>query len=396
MQDEEVQNQGKRTLLFVINAFSYGGSEKHVLDLLKRLVNRNIQSVVLTTDSDPFTERLTKGNHNNVTVRADKSLKSFGDWLRVFREIKPDSTVLVYGTLWMLPWIAALAARFAGIQKLYAIHHLMPQPPSEPRILGIKSPRDVLRRIFGKRVRQILSARVPPHLCRKTICVSNAVRDALIQQYRFPARKMLTIHNGISLGEFSPNQGEGEVIRTRLGIRPDEFMLICVARLSAEKRIDLLLSAMNQIIQEDRSLKCIIIGEGALKETLAEQTRALGLSCHVFFEGFQADVRPYLCAADAFVLTSRIEGLPFSILEAMACGLPCVVTNVGGNAEAVAHNVNGFVVNPGSPEEVARAILHLRTHPEERARMARNSRSRAENEFDIEAKMADIKRLILS
>lgn len=332
MHADGVQDQGKRTLLFVINSFGYGGSEKHVLELLKRLEDRNIQSVVLTTDSDPFTERLTKRNHSNVTVRCDKSLTSFRDWLRVFREIKPDAAVLVY-----------------GIRKLYAIHHLMPQPPTEPHIREIKSPRDVLRRVFGKRVRRILSARVAPHLCRTTICVSNAVRDALIQQYRFPARKLVTVHNGISLREFAPNQREREVIRTRLGIRPDEFVLVCAARLSAEKRIDVLLSAMNQVIQKDRSSKCIIIGEGALKETLLEQARSLQLSGHVFFQGFQADVRPYLCAADAFVLTSRIEGLPFSILEAMACGLPCVVTNVGGNAEAVGHAVNGLIVNPGSP-----------------------------------------------
>jgi glycosyltransferase involved in cell wall biosynthesis len=122
----------------------------------------------------------------------------------------------------------------------------------------------------------------------------------------------------------------------------------------------------------------------------------LGADGHVFLEGFQADVRPYLSAADAFVLTSHIEGLPFSVLEAMSCGLPCVVTNVGGNAEAVVHGVNGLVINPGSVEEVTRAIIYLRCHPEERARMAHASRLRAQTEFDIEARMADIKRLILS
>jgi len=394
-QEDEVQNQGKRTILFVINAFGYGGSEKHLLELLRRFKDCDIQSVILTTDSDPFTERLTKEDYSNVIIRSDKSLKSFGDWVRIFREIKPDAAVLVYGTLWMLPWIAAPAARFAGIEKLYAIHHLMPQPPSERRITEIKSPRDVLRRVFGKRVRRILSVRVPPYLCRKTICVSNAVRDALIQQYRFPARKLLTIQNGISLLEFAPNPDKGEIIRKKLGIRPDEFLLVCAARLSAEKQLDILLLAMNRVVQKDPSSRCIIIGEGVLRETLAEQAMFLGLSRHVFFEGFQTDVRPYLCAADAFVLTSRIEGLPFSVLEAMACGLPCVVTNVGGNAEAVAHNVNGLIVEPGSADEVAHAILYLRTHPEERAQMARNSRSRAENGFNIEVKMADIKRLIL-
>jgi glycosyltransferase involved in cell wall biosynthesis len=296
----------------------------------------------------------------------------------------------------MLPWFAAAAARLAGVHKLYAIQHLVPLPPPDPQIVEIKSPRDVLRRVFGKRVRKLLSARVPPHLCNTTICVSNAVRDSLIQQYHFPERKLLTIHNGISAREFAPGRGDRGAIRAKLEISSDDFVLVCTARLSSEKGIDILLSAMGQIIQKVPSCKCIIIGEGALKERLLEQAKSLGASRHVFFEGFQADVRPYLCAADAFVLTSHVEGLPFSVLEAMACGLPCVVTNVGGNAEAVVHNVNGLVVNPGSADEVAQAIIYLRTRPEERARMAHASRSRAQNDFDIEARMADIKRLILS
>jgi glycosyltransferase involved in cell wall biosynthesis len=396
VRDDEVRNQGKRTLLFVTNAFSYGGTEKHLLELLSRLEAGNVQSVVLCTDSDPFTERLTGGCRSRVAIRSEKSLKSITDWVRVFREIKPDVVVLVYGTLWMLPWHASVAARLARVQKLYAIHQLMPQPPPDPQILEISSPRDLLRRVFGKRVRKLLTARVPPHLCDTTICVSNAVRDSLIHQYRFPARKMMTIHNGISPREFTPNQSDGKAIRTKLEIRPDEFVLVCTARLSAEKGIDILLSAMSQIIQKDVSCRCIVIGDGALKEELLEQAKSLGLSLHVFFEGFQADVRSYLCAADAFVLTSHIEGLPFSVLEAMACGLPCVVTNVGGNSEAVVHNVNGLVVNPGSVDEVAQAIIYLLTHPQERARMAQASRSRICEEFDIEAKMVEIKRLILS
>ena len=393
---EKIPCQGKRTLLFVTNAFSYGGSEKHLLDLLDRLQDGNVRSVVLCTDSDPFTQRLKEGCHSSVAIRSEKSLKSVTDWVRVFREINPDVVILVYGTLWLLPWFAAVAARLAGVRKLYAIHHLMPLPPPNPQILEINSPRDVLRRVFGKRVRKLLAARVPPHLCDTTICVSNAVRDSLIQQYRFPARKMLTIHNGISPREFAPSRTDGIAIRTKLQIRSGDFVLVCTARLSIEKGIDILLSAMSHIIQKDPSCKCIIIGEGPLKEKLSEQVKSLGLTRHVFMEGFQADVRPYLCAADAFVLTSHIEGLAFSVLEAMACKLPCIVTNVGGNAEAVVQNVNGLVVNPGSADEVIQAIIYLLTHSKERARMAQASRSRVCEEFDIEAKMAEIKHLILS
>jgi glycosyltransferase involved in cell wall biosynthesis len=129
---------------------------------------------------------------------------------------------------------------------------------------------------------------------------------------------------------------------------------------------------------------------------LLQQSEALGLAAHVRFEGFRDDVEPYLHAGSAFVLTSHQEGLPLSILEAMACGLPCVVTDVGGNAEVVADKLNGLVVRPGSSDEVAMAILYLIDHPQERARMSEVAIAKVREQFDIETTMAAIKRVILA
>jgi glycosyltransferase involved in cell wall biosynthesis len=103
-----------------------------------------------------------------------------------------------------------------------------------------------------------------------------------------------------------------------------------------------------------------------------------------------------LQAANVFVLTSRSEGLPLSILEAMACGLPCVVTDVGGNAEAVTNQVDGLVVPAESADAVASAISFLATHPVEREKMSRMTRARVCETFDIDNKVAEIGRVILS
>ena len=171
---------------------------------------------------------------------------------------------------------------------------------------------------------------------------------------------------------------------------------MCTARLSEQKGIDILLQAMARALHNGVRCKCIIVGDGPLRDQLMEQAREMGLCGYVFFEGFQKDVRPYLQAGSAFILTSHREGLPLSILEAMACGLPCLVTEVGGNAEAVIDQIHGLVVPPGSVDAVADAISHLATHPDERARMSRAARSRVCEAFDIDVRMAEIKRLILS
>jgi glycosyltransferase involved in cell wall biosynthesis len=133
-----------------------------------------------------------------------------------------------------------------------------------------------------------------------------------------------------------------------------------------------------------------------MRDELITQAQALGLSSVVRFEGFQSDVRPYLQSASAFILTSYMEGLPLSVLEAMACGLPCIVTDVGGNAEAVADDVVGFVIPPGSVDEAARAIVFLATHPMERATMSRMARQRVCRSFDIETRMQELIRTILT
>ncbi len=389
-----VRRPERRTVLFVTNTPGYGGTEKHLLELLRRLGDCGVRSLILCAGTDPYSDRLNGSYNGKVSVRCAKTLKSTWDWLRVFRDIKPNVVVFVYGTFSQHPWYAPVAARLAGIRRLYAIQQLIP-PPVPPKV-EVRSIHDLLERLIGKRTRRLLSSRVQSYLYDKTICVSNAVRESLVRDYRFPLQKTTTIHNGVSLSGFAPSTSDGIAVRIKLDLRPEEFVLVCAARLSEEKGIDILLLALSQLLHRNLRCKCIIVGEGDLREKLLEQVRALGLTHHVFMVGFQEDVRPYLLAGNAFVLTSHKEGLPLAVLEAMACGLPCVVTNVGGNAEAVAHNVNGFVVSAGSVDEVAGAISSLLTHPHEWARMSRMGRSIACEQFDIEAKMADIKRLILA
>ncbi len=256
--------------------------------------------------------------------------------------------------------------------------------------------RSMLRRLFGGRARTRFTSRISASLCDTTICVSNAVRDRLVTDYRYPPNKTVTIYNGVSVSEFVPSESNRASVRSRLGLGLEEFLLVSTARLSEVKGLDILLLAMACVLRHGLRCKCIIVGEGPLRQPLSEQALALGLYGHVFFEGFQRDVRPYLHTADAFVLSSHAEGLPFSILEAMACGLPCVVTNVGGNAEAVTHKVHGLVVPAHSVDELAEAISYLVTHPRERADMSKMAQARVREAFDVEDRMAEIKRVLLS
>jgi glycosyltransferase involved in cell wall biosynthesis len=403
-----------KSILFVSNSTEYGGAEKHLLELIRRMRVPGVQLRILCLDKDFFTERLAPDQDVEV-IACKKAPRSVSDWVSLFRTVQTDVAVFIYGVFWAIPSGALAGAWLAGVPRRFSIQHLMTERITvPPQVLAVMKKRRSLRgklgKLLGRREPQwmadvplsIMASTSTPaelrrsaYLSKTTICVSNALRDSLVNDFGFPARKLKTIHNGVSLSEFVPGESGGSEVRQKLGLDRDEFVLVCVARLSAQKGIDILLQAMARVVREGVHCKCIIVGDGPLEEQLCEQALELGLSGHVFFEGFHEDVRPYLRAGSAFILTSHREGLPLSILEAMACGLPCVVTNVGGNAEAVTNQVHGLVVPPGSVDAVADAISYLVTHSRERAQMARMARARVCETFDIENAMAEIRRVIL-
>jgi glycosyltransferase involved in cell wall biosynthesis len=407
-----------KKILFVTNSNEYGGAEKHLLELIHRFQGSKIQLSILCLEMDLFTERLDPGQNVEV-IRCKKIPVYVQDWVQLFQEAQPDIVVFVYGWFWAIPWLAVVGAWRAGIARRFAIQHLLtPRWPLTEEVLTEvnrrNSSRRRLARLLGREPREkplwmtklplcmVASLGTPgelklaAYLLKKTICVSDALRNRLVEDFGFPRWKTKTIHNGVPVSEFVPSESNGSKVREKLGLGRDEFVLVCTARLSEQKGIDILLQAMARVLARGVPCRCVIVGDGPLREQLLSQAREMGLAGHVFFEGFQEDVRPYLQAGSAFILTSHMEGLPLSILEAMACGLPPIVTDVGGNAEIITHRVHGLIVPRGSVEAIADAISYLVNRPQERAQMAAMARSRVCQAFDIENAMAGIRRVILS
>jgi glycosyltransferase involved in cell wall biosynthesis len=385
-----------KKVLFVTKTNEYGGAEIHLLQLIRSVRESGLQLSILCVHENVFTGRF-DGDRPVEIITCKQTPESLFDWVRLFRSLQPDVAVFVYSWLRCFPSIAQVGAWLAGIPKLYAIQHALPSP-APPKVKG-RSVGDLLRRFVGKRARHFLAAAMTPNLWNRTICVSNAVREALIRDYRFPAGRTVTVHNGVSLSEFVPSSKDaGVAVRQRFGLAPDEFVLACSARLTEHKGVDVLLAGLARAFGQGVSCKCFILGDGPQREELLEQARKMRLLDRVFFVGFQEDVRPYLQASSAFVLTSHTEGGggPLSVLEAMACGLPCIVTGVGGSVEAITDQLEGLVVPPASPQAVADAICYLVTNPDKCAEMARSARATACHSFNIDDRMAEIRRVILN
>jgi glycosyltransferase involved in cell wall biosynthesis len=384
---------GKRIVFVLPRTTDFGGLERHLLDLLCRLKEPQLHPSILCFDQDIISAHMDRDLQARVFVKCEKEPASLWDWLRTIREAHPDIIVFIYSWIGAFPWQAPVAALFAGARRRFSIHQLIADPP--PVVRGW-SPRDMLRRLIGKRARYLLRSSITGYFCNKTICVSKAVREVLVNAYRFPARKTVTVHHGVSTSKFVPSKMGEAAVRERLGVGPEDFLLVCAARIAEAKGVDILIEAVSRVVRQGISCNCIIVGDGPLKHKLVHRANALGLSNYVFFEGFQNDVLPYLQSGSAFILTSRLEGLPVSVLEAMACGLPCIVTNVGGSAEAVKDHVTGLVIPPGSVEAASDAILYLATNPEKRGEMASKAREMIVRDFDIENRVNDLKVVLLS
>lgn len=135
--------------------------------------------------------------------------------------------------------------------------------------------------------------------------------------------------------------------------------LVLVGRLEEVKRIDLFLRAIAEASREWPSLTATIVGDGTLRKSMERLARDLGIADRVEFAGYQDDIPHFLRRARLFVLTSDTEGLALSLMEAMTCGLPAVVSNVGDLGDLVQHGVNGFLVNERTPEAFATRIVEL-------------------------------------
>jgi glycosyltransferase involved in cell wall biosynthesis len=219
--------------------------------------------------------------------------------------------------------------------------------------------------------------------------------------------RLLHIGNGVNLERFDPEKlrERRKPVREAFGISGDQPLVCIIGRLVREKGYFELIEAFRTVVREVPGVKLLVIG-GALESDhddaeseIRGRVKEYGLEDVVRFLSFRGDVEEILCASDVFVLPSHREGMPRSILEAMAMGLPVVATQVRGAREEVQDGINGLLVDVGDHEGLAAALVTLLKNPDERIRMGRRGRQIAVEQFDertVIAKQVKVIRRLLS
>jgi len=187
------------------------------------------------------------------------------------------------------------------------------------------------------------------------ICNSHNTSKSLIERYSFNRDKVFTVHNGIKIDSFNKNSDSNN--EKKLGLK----IIGNVAHLTRPKNHKIFLEAVKIILQryKGNNLEILVVGKGPLENDLKTYAYELGISKKVLFTGSRDDVPTLLQKMDIFVSSSDYEGLSNAIMEAMAAGLPCVVTDVGGNSELVVDGETGYIVPPNDPDALATKILYL-------------------------------------
>ena len=215
-----------------------------------------------------------------------------------------------------------------------------------------------------------------------TIPVSQANKQLLVEDYRINPYRLKLILNGIDVNRFAFTAAGRQKIRQNLQIGPEQILVGTVARFSFQKGHQYTVEAIPSILESCPQARFLFVGEGPTQAQVEDQVRRLGLESYVTFTGARQDISEILSALDLFLLTSLYEGLPLSILEAMAVGLPVVATAVSGTPEAVSDQHTGLLIPPASSDAVSAAVIQLIQDPESRRRMGVNGRALVHHRFD--------------
>lgn len=227
------------------------------------------------------------------------------------------------------------------------------------------------------------------------VTVSRKNRDAGLALGIGRPAQYEVVRSGIDLEALRSGQADREAVRRSLGYAPEQLVVGSVACLKAQKApLDFVRAAAEVHAREARA-RFFIAGDGELRPAVEREIARLGLGGVVQLLGWRRDVPQLLQAMDAFLLTSRFEGLPRAVLQAMAVGVPVVATEVDGTPEVVEHGLTGWLVPPGQPAGAARGVLTLLADAELRARCAAEARRRLTRDFDIREMVRTLDRLYL-
>jgi glycosyltransferase involved in cell wall biosynthesis len=345
-------------LLIVITLAETGGAQQYVAQLLPALPER-FDVVVAAHGTGPLREaaknagvRFVPLRHVRRSVNPIRDALGLVELIRLCRRERPHIVHANSSKAGILARLAAVAARVPI--RIFTVHGW-----------AFRAHAGLASRLY------LWADRLVSPLTTLTICVSASERSAGIAARTCRAGRTVVIPNVVDVNAAQVARLDGAPSR-----------VISVGRLKAPKDFVTLTRALARV--SSPYFEAQFVGDGPDRATVEAEADTLGLDGRLRLLGDRADVPALLARSDVFVLSSTSEGMPVSVAEAMAAGLPVVATAVGGVAELVVDGETGFLVPPRDAGALAAAITRLLADPVLRRRMGSSARSRAEAIFDLD------------
>lgn len=330
----------KRKVVIGINDFLVGGAQRLIVGQLRLFNTDKYELHLITLSQFPTKEDLYDEVPDYVVVHKleFKGFKSLYAWLKLLhllRDIRPD---VVISNLFFSNTI------FRIIKVVFGYH-----------VIIVEHNTYTFKTFIQRLVDRVLSS-----ITHKIIAVSKTVAEFTSRQEDIALDKFAVIHNGIPFSQIEKfreqySSTDADFIRKEIGLKATDKIIINTARLLGQKNHLLLIDAFFEFRKSHSDYKLIILGDGPTRKLLEQRLAALGLEQSVFLLGVRRNVFAYYCISEFFVLTSRIEGFGIACIEAFACGLPVISTNVAGPDEFVEDGMNGFLTE-NEPHDVAQKM----------------------------------------
>ncbi len=343
-----------------------GGVGRHVTDLTTHLQRHGVEVTVacpLVRDrarrDTAFVERLQAAGVPVAIMPFRSGIRPLADlqgFLRLVALLRKEEFHIVHCHSSKAGVLGRLAARRCGI----------PATVYTPHAFAFLGATHRWERRFYLTVERQLGHRLTDAL----ICVGESERELTTRHAIAPPERLVVVENAVEAQRFAPTLPPAQA-KTALGLDPTRLTVGYVGRLVPQKGIDLLLQAAQKVLLQRDDTQFVLVGEGELEEMARRRIAREGWHDRVILTGYRTDVPRVLAAFDLFVLPSRYEGLPYTLLEAMAAGRAIIAADIAGNRDLIQPGQTGLLIPPDDAPALAGAILGLLADPARRKRLGK-------------------------
>ncbi len=356
----------------VITGFDDGGAERVLLNTVRRLDRTRFDPLIVSLRGrGPLSDEADQTGVRTIHLGMGRRPGPATIW-RLARLFRSEAVTVVHAYL----YDASIASRIAGrLAKVPIV------------LTSTRAPLEYLPRFAW------WLDRVTSRWCRRIVAVSQHTADTIVRVEGMPKERIVVIPNGVDVARFTPR--DSVQARSYWGLDNAAFVVASIGRLVEQKAHRDLFKALALARTVVPSLRCLIAGDGPLRRTLEADAHRLGVGTACRFLGNVPNVESVLAAADVTVLSSRFEGMPNVVLEAMAMGCPVIATSVGGSTELVRNGETGFLVPPGDTTAIAEAMISIASSAERRTHFRARSREVAVTCHGIDKMIRSVEKLYL-